>query len=1103
MSQKEFGTLVNEPKEFGTLVSATKEFGTLVEETEDPSLGQYGAGLSAELALGEGLKYAGAVFGGPIGYGIGGIAGGISGSIAAQKLEGRDNISWGRVTSDTLLNLLPGGLGKAKKGSKVVKLAKGAGLRATEGAAIAVGGAQIEKGIEEGKLLTEEEFSEAMKQGAILNVGFAAVGESLKKVYPKFAGKGSSVLNNAYEKGDPDATQVVESIAGENPEGRGTRLKNMIFEYVYPSKITGKKVQLEIDRARDEAGAARELALDIKNLINNATKGASESETKALDDYLFNKTKVIPEKFVGIADDLNYARSKIEEYQNTILTLHKNGDIDLDPRIAQKIEESIDSKNYFTRDYKMYEDPSYKPTQQSIEKLKISLMKDTVAEGQRVTGMTEEQANEYIQKILDNRNNPLGLMNAVYSNKGVLRRRKDLSDEMREFLGEYKGAGERTMSTISRLGQLAAQEAGNARVVKSLTDTGVAQKFDPLQVPEGYEKLFIRNKQYDVYVPSNVNSSLNRLYGTVGKDAGSNAAEWLIFRLLKTGTAAAKFAAVPLNVAAYPVQQIGNAFLVMGQGMSPFRGYGKGLKVAINEFLPSKYKNRLLTAKEITELKELNLVNKGVTASDIREGFKEGIKNDKLNKLSKTGGVIGKLYNVFDTAQRVSVYENYKHFLRKIIPESQIKDMGRDFDRLAADLTNDTYMNYDRIAKPLRSLSKYGILNEFGAFNFELTRTTWNQAKLAKSMIDGSFAENLQKNFGVEITPQAAKEIRDNGIFRVGTLSLMLGASSQIPSIYNKQGGIDEEQENALRRTGLYDWEEDQALFMSRKGDEIKVANISYQMPTAELTSIVDSALRGENLIDSANKALGSLWEKFGSNGTIAAKNFFKAINGYDEFGNKIATDSSDLGSFFQLAGYFVGETYTPGTIKDFKNIPKRDTLDNVLRYTVGYRVRNGSINQSAGYKLGSLNDNISGIESKYAYSVKNENNVSDIYKSANQSFKRELNQTLVHIKDLRTLGKTDKQIEDLLSKKLRTLTKAEKQSLLNGVVPDLRISPSMPRGKDNRSERIQTYIDIANKMPKSMVMEMLKQDYVNKRIKANEVNAILGALKMQDVFKN
>jgi hypothetical protein len=116
-----------------------------------PSAAQLTAAVATELAISEGAKAGGAALGasiaagagqaGPqvatpeevvtvpvgatIGYVAGAIKGGIAGSIAAQKIEGRDDISWGRVLVDTTLNLVPGG--ELKSGPKILQAASSQG----------------------------------------------------------------------------------------------------------------------------------------------------------------------------------------------------------------------------------------------------------------------------------------------------------------------------------------------------------------------------------------------------------------------------------------------------------------------------------------------------------------------------------------------------------------------------------------------------------------------------------------------------------------------------------------------------------------------------------------------------------------------------------------------------------------------------------------------------------------------------------------------------------------------------------------------------------------------------------------------------------------
>ena len=74
-------------------------------------------------------------------------------------------------------------------------------------------------------------------------------------------------------------------------------------------------------------------------------------------------------------------------------------------------------------------------------------------------------------------------------------------------------------------------------------------------------------------------------------------------------------------------------------------------------------------------------------------------------------------------------------------------------------------------------------------------------------------------------------------------------------------------------------------------------------------------------------------------------------------------------------------------------------------------------------------------------------------------------------------------------------------EEMMRGEVKDMPISPTMPRGAKYKSARVQEYIDVAQKLPPDMVMKMLREDFANKKIKAPEVKAIMGALKMQQAL--
>ena len=1073
-----------------------------------PGLGKVGGGLLAEIAIGEGSKAAGATagaalgsvvpgigtaIGATLGYVAGGIAGGVAGSLTAQEIEGRDEKSWGRVAADTFLNLIPGGLGKAKKGVGVLpRLAQEGAKRAAGGAVISATGAQIEKAVEDRELLTQDELLTAAAVGGTLGLGLGAAGELMKKAYPKFGGKGSQILNDAYEKGDPDAMQVVETVAGENPVGRGSRFKRMIFERVAPSKLVGKDATLNAVRAKNEAEAAVDLASQVRKTVNEVTANATDKEKALLDDYVTGKSEELPERFQPIQGTLDDARNKIEQYQNQVMELYHNGDIELDDRVAQKIQDSIDSRDYFTREYRFYEDSSYVPSADSKNKLKSKLIKD---------GMSSEEADTFIVGLEKQRNEPVALMNSIYGEKRVLKARKELSDEMREFLGEYEDVGEKMFGTISRLGRLASYESGNRRIVDSLLKNNIAKGI-PLSEPAGdLRELTVRGKGFQdadgnkVYVPADVNKALDDLYSTGAvKDSGPWMAR-MIGDTLATTTAAAKFVRVPLNLASYPVQLFGNMVLVAGQGFNPFRGYKRGAGVAVNEALPDRFKTGKIPLLEVNRLKELGIVNKGVTASDIRDGFKNGITPKFFQQAVKG---VGNAYNIFDTAQRISVFENYKKFLRDSIPDADIKRMGqREFEQLAADLTNDTYMNYDRISKGLRGLSRYGVLNEFGAFNLELARTTWNQGRLAKSMVDGSFVNKLKEDYGINLDPATVSKIQREGYKRFAALSAVLVAGSTVPMVMNREGGITEDKEKAMRETALAPWEQDQALHIRLDGTKARAANIGYQVPTAELASIFEAGWRDrDSFLGATGGMIDSFWSKFGGDLTINMKNIVAAVNNLDPTNGKPISKRPEesLGRKFDLVGWYLGKTFTPGTVSDLQKLDERETTDNILRYTLGYRVRNFDIVDGANYKFRDINKNLRALGSSYASDTFQKDSLEGSYQRHNQIYQQNMSDAIRHTNNLRTLEVPEEKIEESLKK---SFSKDQTAKIMRGEVDSMPISSGV-RISD-RAEKRKRYAELAGKMPESLALRMLQEDFDDKKIKRSDVQAVIRLMQMEN----
>ena len=1172
------------------------------KEEKAPSIGKIGKGIGAELAIGEGAKFtgatAGAAIGGPAGavagYFIGGISGGVSGSIAAQKIEGRDKISWGRVTADTILNLLPFGTGKGVKGAATAyKVGSKVGLKAGEeaveeaskrvfpkmfepttvakrfgtGAAISVGAQQIEKGIEEKRFLTPTEALIAGGTGGTLNIGIGALSDSLGDIYKKkFAGKTDEQVNAKYNEGDPDTVAFVDEATGGDPVGKFGRLMKTINSYVIPSHILGNKTSKLIRDYQNQAQAAMDMAGRARKQLNDLTRNYTEEQKKRLDDYMSGNIDEIGDDLLEAKGIIDEVRTEIGNYQKTLVELYEKGVIDINEVTFNKIKKSIDEGNYLRTEYKLYIDPKYQPTQQAKINLRNRLLMEAEYETRQnlkkqgkskgeIESIIEEtavqrfdEAERKIRTLLDAREDPDALAN-------VFKRKETQSQEMNEFLGIVTDPGERLFGTMSRLGKDLSVQKGYLEIGNFLVKSGIGiVGGEGREIPLGYVPLKINNKlqnkygqkritevlkkpEYEdtisgtrykseqealkagvpgsrirkitteskidknsgqqIYVPKEINDSVDVLTTKEFLQESNNWAINLANQLLTTTTGLSKFVKVPLSVAAYPVQFFGNAFMVAGLGMNPFKNFRKNYMIAISDLntknvREGKFFGRetSLTLSRLKRLKELDLIDRNVTTSEIRDGVNKGFFGKLLKPITEP---IGKAYSIFDTAQRLAVFDSYKEIVRKGLSKNDLAKMSDEaIEELAAELTNATYQNYGRINKSMRFLSRIGVLNEFASFNLEQLRTAFNNGRLTRDLKNGSFSKKMNDEYGVNFDQKFANELGNKRL--MASAGYIATATAGI-SMMNRNNGVSPEEEQALRETIIPEWDRDSKLLIKIDGDKVKTANISYQLPIAELSSAFEAGLRGEDFYQSVGNIFGATWNKMGGSGTMNAQNFFAALNNRDpRTGRPISDEPSGGRRFADLATYYGAETFTPTLLGKTSD---KTTPDLILRYTLGLRNQNTTIEGGAGFKIRALRERVNNLRRSYSSDLYYGKDMQQAYNSRNEVYKRNMAEAIKHAENLRILGQTEEQITNIFKK--AGLSKVVIQSALDGNITDMPIAVSISGTKQEKKEKL---LEQYEKLPPEIGMLMLNQARDSGKIKQSAVNEILRQSQLNQLVK-
>jgi hypothetical protein len=1109
---------LRERKELGAYKQFTTE---AVTPSDAPSLGEIGKGLAAEIAVAEGLKYAGATagaLGGPVGVAVGyitgAVVGGVTGSLAAQRLEGRDSYSWGRVLGDTMLNLIPG-FKPVKAGTKLLpKIAQ----RAAVGAGVSGVAAGAEQYVDEGKV-TMDRIVPALAVGGVFNVGLGAAGDAWRKNYQsKLQGKSPEEIDALYRKGDPETVTVIDAITGGDPKGEGKRFVDMINSYVIPTKVIGRGSKEAIAEAKSKARAATSLAAGVRKSIDDIYRGATADQQNKIDAFIVGKRDSLDdESLVGAEIILRDARDKIGEYQDTVIDLYDNGLLDdMDELLIDKIKRSRAEGSYLRTEYKFFEDMDYTPTEEQRSKAFQSLLRE---------GMKEDEAIDFFNKLDRSRrqDNPLKRLNEadqyIKSSTNLLKKKDELPQEVKDYLGIYTSPGDRLYGTISSLGKFAAAEAGNMKLVDSLIDSGLAATTRDNMTPQGFVQLSVkgdkpisRNGQ-NYFISEPVRASINRLLRSNAREKSNIFVENILTDLLSTSTALAKFVRVPLSLGAYPVALVSAAMDVVGLGMNPFGAFtAKNLRdkknvfskmgIAISDLNSKGIKEGKVDLKRLTRLKELELIDKGVIGSDIREGFNKGIAGDFIKSTQITDKV-GKAYNTFDTAQRLVVFDHYTNMLKKYSTNSS--DISDDIiEEVAAQLTNQTYQNYDKISPIFRYLSRIGFLNEFGAFLYEQTRTKYNQGKVIRSMLDGSFVDQIEKATRRNGKPGLQMEkssVAALGRKRLVSLLGYAAAASAVVTQFNRLGGVTEEEEKAVREAGP-EWDENAALLIRKDGDKYRVANISYQMPIAEFTSVFQAGLRGENIKDGITNTLDALWDKFGGDLAINHKQLISTLRNIDlETGKPISTSPKFITKALDLASHYGSETFTPTFIRsDIDRIfrqgkfKEEDPNDTLIRYTIGLRQRIMEPEKDVRFRLKPLQRNIQTLRSRYAGEMlTGDIDAAESYAKANRDYRDNVQVYIDKANALRDLGMKEEKIENIISFYARN--KQMLGDIMTGEISDMPIAVGI---SGNRRERLQKYIEIAKQLPNNLLNKMIQQEFEAGKIKRNDVIAIQNAVRFR-----
>ena len=1103
---------------------------------DEPSFGQIVGGLGANIAISEGSKIAGtaagakigaasalalgqagpqallpeelvtvpaaATLGAGIGYVTSSIGGGIMGDVAAQKIEGRDNINWIRAGLNGVQNLIPGA--KITKGPQMLQRVSSAAAKspivsnAVVGSVFGPASVAAESYYETGELPETKDVVQAGLVTSVLGGGLGATQKVGQKLLGRFAGKTAQEVEDLVNAGDRGAIAYVDALTANvdpaefmtasNTKAYFQSLADTTKSRIAPSKTIGPKATQAIRDAGNIAMAGREVGSFLGNRVKDAiAKSPNPAEVEGIAlDYLNGKVSKLPEGLENLAGDLSAARKYIQEYQDDLLKNHYNGQRPLPDYLRTAIEESKNNGDYLTRSYRFFEDADYKPTQKQT---------DAAFNYLKSTGMDEKQANAYLAELNSKR---AGTVDDAYNfffgsqNAGVLKERKDVAPEIREYLGEFTAPGEKISSTMSKLSRLVAYDTSDNEIAKALLETGALKTAnDPaskglieIKLRRGNAKISTPEGEEILYGTPDVQYAINQLYGVDADGKAIDIADTVTKDAWESMVSASKATKVLLNPPAYLVQVYGNMHNVMGMAMNPIKGLKTGLKMGAAQFADSPIGKipgfRKLAANidvpsldQFKRYKEMGLVPQGLQFADMQAG----LTGNKIGKATqKFLDPFGKVYSIPDIALRISAYENNLSMLSKAASgASADKALQQIIEKRAADLTNSTYVNYDYINKSVRTLSRKGVINPFFAFQAEMFRTQYNQGKLALSMINGSFAKSLQDELGVPIND---KSLRIEGAKKIAALASLYGAYSYGIDKFNRNT-ISSDEERAYRETIAPEWDENRPMALVKNGDKIQSINSSYIVPHMQMIGPFLSAARGESMQDAFGKFSETFIQDAAGEGSFPFIVAGQALANHSyKTGAPISYDPAMTGKVADISQFFVKELFEPGVMREIEKARTQPISTTVARQA-GIRINETTIADGFRFKANRAKQALNGISENVAYQRgKLERNqigqdeFSARFAEQDNEFKKQEQELIKHTRNLRTLGKTDDEIINMM--KDSGIGSSKILNAIEGRSVGISITP-----KDTTLDKYESLTGRTNREKELEISKMFKSDPV------------------------
>lgn len=970
-----------------------------------------------------------------IGTGLRFVSGALS-SMAAQKaIEGREDISLGRTLAAGAINsIVP------KRGFTTRPVLQSSLI----GAGMASGESAISSLIDEGSVnLTDVAISGAV--GAGLGFGFGKLDERFGSITKRLTGKTAEEIDKMIlnkELTDENLNDMMRAVVGKEIStkelGRARVLierENMARDLVnqetplysnylkfrnlfIPAKTIGKGAQEQYftfaqNFERAEA-MSRRLNKNVDNLVSRNPELREPISRYISGGEMSEELAAHP-----ISGDLRYMRDlEIQSMRELKDSIENSDTLNFLPQdqkdvILTRMQESINKgvHVYDSAQYRAFYDLKFSSKikeEDVLEELKDTFLRGVDPDDAKAITKGEKLAQKHLDHI-----------KSLRVSKGRSRAQEmvaNLPGRFEKVVGghmpgplERQFLGEVTKETLAP-GQRARFLIRDLIKHKALIDTDkslvdILKKSGQIKYEKepGHIELVLRTgSAVDIdgrkmYVPNESADAIVKLYDSKMREQTAEGIASHMADVYGSMVSLSKVTKVVLNPPSYAVNAIGAQIAALSNGVLPnFKDYKRGFKLGLTELhgLYNYSTNKLKVdnpeirqkiLQDVNEMYRLGLGNATLASNEVSAAINNGKIGD-LTRVATEG--FGKLYSVTDTATRFMVWKKNVKSMQTILKGSGVQVSDERLKKIAAEITNDTYQNYERTSRAAKQLSRMGIMPPFVTFALEMTRNMTNQVRYINMMRDG---DAFAKKFGITLTDEARKKLAAEGRKRAAYFTSVVGFTVAAPTLIGSMTGaladgesVDPDKMEDYRFfLPEYARDKDIVATFNPKTKNGTFAMTSYLLPNAVVTQPLVALLQqGYNEVTDQNavrNGVRAMLTEMVGEGTFVNQSLFRAIDNRDMRGETIS-DREGAQKFVDLMTFFAMETFEPGALREAEKFMKAFegssdfTPQEVFMRQLGLRFQKTNFDQMAKFRIQDFSRRYSSARGKYTTNAKYKN---------------------------------------------------------------------------------------------------------------------------------